>query len=127
MLQAKSLLAAGDLNAKHPFWNSAVSSPSGAKLLDSMHINESQISAPHCPTNYSSAGNGEAMDIVVHKNVRLSEVIASDILDSDHLPIVFHLLDHARTMNLSDTVDNFTDWERFQSLAAELISPRMRP
>jgi hypothetical protein len=28
----KSILA-GDLNAKHPFWNSAVSNPSGEKLL----------------------------------------------------------------------------------------------
>jgi hypothetical protein len=27
------------------------------------------------------------MDIVVHKNIRLSDVIVSDILDSDHLPI----------------------------------------
>jgi hypothetical protein len=42
------------------------------------------------------------LDIVVHKNVRLSEGIASDILDSDHLPVVFHLLDHVRTRNLSD-------------------------
>jgi hypothetical protein len=29
----KSLLA-GDLNAKHPFWNSIVSNPSGSKLLN---------------------------------------------------------------------------------------------
>jgi hypothetical protein len=32
------------------------------------------------------------LDITVHKNVRLSEVIVADILDSDHLPIVFLLL-----------------------------------
>jgi hypothetical protein len=66
------------------------------------------------------------LDIVVHKNVRLSQAIASDILDSDHLPIFFRLLDHVRTRNLSDPVNKFTDWERFQSLVSKLISPRMQ-
>jgi hypothetical protein len=58
------------------------------------------------------------LDIVVHKNVRLPEVIVSDFLVSDHLPVVFHLLDHNRTRNLSDPVQKFTDWERFQILAS---------
>jgi hypothetical protein len=40
----KSLLT-GDLNAEHPFWNGAVSNPSGAKLLYVLHINEVEISA----------------------------------------------------------------------------------
>jgi hypothetical protein len=66
------------------------------------------------------------LDIVVQKDVRLSEVIVSDILDSGHLQIAFHLLDHVRTRNLSDSIDKFTDWERFQSLASELISPRIK-
>jgi hypothetical protein len=33
------------------------------------------------------------LDIVVHRNIRLSNVIVSDILHSDHLPTVFHILD----------------------------------
>jgi hypothetical protein len=33
------LLLAGDLNAKHPFWNIIVSNPLGAKLLNLLHIN----------------------------------------------------------------------------------------
>jgi hypothetical protein len=37
-------------------------------------------------------GNGDVLGIVVHKNVRLSEFIVSDILNSDHLAFVFHLL-----------------------------------
>jgi hypothetical protein len=55
--------------------------------------------------NYSPKRNGDVLDIVVHKNVRLSEVIVSDILDLDYLPIVFHLLDHIRTRILSDPVN----------------------
>jgi hypothetical protein len=66
------------------------------------------------------------LDIVVHKNVQLSEVIVCDILDSEQLPVVFYLLDNIRTRNLSDPVDKFTDWEWFQSLASELFSPRIQ-
>jgi hypothetical protein len=47
------------------------------------------------------------------------------ILDSDHLPIVFHILDHVSTKKNSRKItEKFTDLERFQSLASNLISPR---
>jgi hypothetical protein len=118
----KSLFA-GDLNAKHPFWNSVVSNPSGPKLLNLLHLNKFEISAPQYSTQYSPTGNGDVLDIVV---LWLSEVIASDILDSDHLQIVLHLLDYIRTRSLSDPVEKFTDWKWFQSLASELISPRIQ-
>jgi hypothetical protein len=65
------------------------------------------------------------LDIVVHQNIRLSGVIVSDILDSDHLPILFHILDHVETRNPSEPVEKFTDWEGFQSLASDLIPPRL--
>jgi hypothetical protein len=65
------------------------------------------------------------LDIVVNQNIRISDVIVSDILDSDHLQIVLHILDHVKIRNLSKPVEKFTDWERFQSLASELISPRI--
>jgi hypothetical protein len=70
-------------------------------------------------------GNGDVLDIVVYKNIRLSNVIGYDILDSDHLPILFHILDHERTKNFSARTEKLTDWERFQSLASNLISPRI--
>jgi len=88
---------AGDLNAKNPFCNSAVSNSSGEKLLDLLDNNDFEISAPQGPTHYSPAGNGDVLDIVVHQNVRLSEITVSDTLDSDHLPIIFHIMEHVRT------------------------------
>jgi hypothetical protein len=88
-------------------------------------INELEISAPQCPTHYFPVGDGDVLDIVVHQNVRLSEVIVSDILDSDHLPIVFHILDHVTNRNLSGPIEKFTDWERFQSLASDIVSSRI--
>jgi hypothetical protein len=120
----KTILA-GDLNAKNPFWNSAVSNPSGDKLLHLFDVNEFEISASQCPTHYSPSGNGDVLDIVVHQSIRVSDVIVSDILDSDHLPIIFHILDHVKIRNLSDLIEKFTDWDRFQNLASELISPKI--
>jgi hypothetical protein len=84
-----------------------------------------QILAPQCPTHYSPVGNGDVLDIVVYRNIRLSNIIVSDIPDSDHLPVIFHILDHVRTKNVSAPTEKFTDWERFQSLTSNLISPRI--
>jgi hypothetical protein len=46
-------------------------------------------------------------------------------LDSDHLPIIFHILNHVKIRNISEPIEKFTDWDRFQSLPSELISPRI--
>jgi hypothetical protein len=35
----RKTILAGDLNAKHPFWNSSVSNPSGLELLELFHKN----------------------------------------------------------------------------------------
>jgi endonuclease/exonuclease/phosphatase (EEP) superfamily protein YafD len=96
---------AGDLNSKHPPWNSVVSNPSGEKLLQLFDRSDFEISAPQCPTHNSHEGNGDVLDIVVHKNIRLSHVVVSDILDSNHLPILFHILDHVRTNKISAPVE----------------------
>jgi hypothetical protein len=91
---------ARDLNAKHPFWNSLLSNISGVKLLKLLHINEFEISGTQCLTHCSPAGNGDVLGIVVHKNVRLSDITLCDNLDSDHLQAGLYLLDHVRTRNL---------------------------
>jgi hypothetical protein len=95
-------------------------------LLNLLHINKFEISAPQCPTHFSTVGNGDMLNIVAPKNVQLSEVIVSDILDSDHLPVISHLLDHVKTMDLQDSVDKFTDWEQFQRLTSEFITARIQ-
>jgi hypothetical protein len=111
----KSVLA-GDLNAKHAFWTSVVSKPSGEKLLSLYEVQDFENSAPQCPIHHSPAGNGDVLDIVGHQNIRLSDVIVSDILDSHHLLIVFHILDHVNIRNLSEPIKKFTDWERLKAL-----------
>jgi hypothetical protein len=59
---------------------------------------------------------------MVHKNITLSDIIASEILDSDHLPIMFHIMHHFGTKQISEPLENFKNWEQFQSLASHLIS-----
>jgi hypothetical protein len=73
------------------------------------------------PTHYSPAGNGDMLNLVVHQNIRVPDVIVSDILDLDHLPIIFHILDHAKIMNLLGPIEKFTHWDRFQNLVSESI------
>jgi hypothetical protein len=74
-----------------------------------------EISVSQCPNHYSPVENGDVPDTVVYKNIRLSDGIVSDILDSDHLPIMFHILDHVRTKQISEPLENFTDWSGFKA------------
>jgi hypothetical protein len=115
----------GDLNAKHPVWNSKVSNSSGLKLLNLFVNCNFEISASQYPTHFAPNGRGDVLDNLVHKVVRLSEVRVLGIMDSDHLPTMFCLLDHIKTREILDPVEKFTDWDRFQSLASALVSPRV--
>jgi hypothetical protein len=81
------------MNAKHSVWNSVVSNSSDEKLLASFDISDFEISAPQYHTHYPPAANGDVLDIVVHQNVRLSEVTVSDVLDSDNISMDFHILE----------------------------------
>jgi hypothetical protein len=47
-----------------------------------------------------------------------------EILDSVQLPILFHMLDHISTRDISAYIEIHADWERFQGLATEFIAPR---
>jgi hypothetical protein len=59
-LRTKSILA-GDLNAKHPVWNSKVSYPSGLKLLDLSVNCNFEISAPRYPIHFVPNGRGDVL------------------------------------------------------------------
>jgi endonuclease/exonuclease/phosphatase family metal-dependent hydrolase len=86
----KSILI-GDLNAKHPLWNSVVSNPSGRELLRLTQV-KSKFQRHNTPFTIPM----REMDIVVRQNIRVSDVIVSDIFYTDQLPIVFHILDHVK-------------------------------
>jgi hypothetical protein len=75
------------------------------KLLQLFDRSDFEISALQCPNHYSSMGNEDVLDIVVHKNIRLSDVIVADILDSDYLTIIFHILDQVGTKQISKPLE----------------------
>jgi endonuclease/exonuclease/phosphatase (EEP) superfamily protein YafD len=95
------------MNAKHSAWNSVVSTLSGLKLLDLFVNCNFEVSTPQNPTRFLPNGRGDVLDIVVHKDVRLSEVRMLDIMDSDHLPIMFCILGHVKAKKILDPVENF--------------------
>jgi hypothetical protein len=110
----------GDLNTKHPAWNSKFSNSSGLKLLELFVSTNFEISAPQRSIHYTRDGSGHVLDTVVHQNFRLSEFTVTDILDYDHLPIIFIILDSVRIREALDPDEKLTDWELFQILASEL-------
>jgi hypothetical protein len=117
---------AGDSNAKHPVRNSKVSNLPSLKLLELFVTSNFEISTPQCSTHYTPDGRGDVLGIIVRQNVLLSELIVTDILDSDHLPIKFSILDPVRTKEALDPVERLIDCELFQSLAPELVSSNIQ-
>jgi hypothetical protein len=78
----------------------------------------------HIARQYFSAGNNDVLDVGVHQNIGLSRVNVCYILDSDHLLTVFHILNHVTINQLLEPLEKFTEWEQFQNIASNLISPR---
>jgi hypothetical protein len=85
-------ILAGDPNGNPPIWNSKISNPSSLKLLELFVSFNFEILTAQCSTHYTPAGRGDVLNIMVPQNVQLSEVIVTDIVDSDHLPIMFSIL-----------------------------------
>jgi hypothetical protein len=57
-------ILAGDLNAKHPVWDSKVSNPSGLKLLELFVSSNFEISTARCSTHYTPDGSCDVLDTV---------------------------------------------------------------
>jgi hypothetical protein len=79
-------------NAKNTVWNSQVPNFSDKKILDLFEGNDFQFSVQQCPIHCTPQVNGNVLDTALHKHARPSDVTVSDILDSDHLSIFFHIL-----------------------------------
>jgi len=77
----------------HTLYGTVGSRMSGTRLLNLQDKSEFQISAPRIPLTVLCWQMG-VLDIVVHRNVRISYVNVLEILETDHLPT---LLKHARS------------------------------
>jgi hypothetical protein len=120
-------ICAGDLNTKLPVWNIKVSNLSGLKRLELFLSLNFEISAPQTSTHYTPRSRGHVLDIIVRQNVRLSDVTVTDIIDSDHLPIMFNIpLKNWQTGNSfkASILNSYLEISKF-SLLMKLIKQRV--
>jgi hypothetical protein len=67
---------------------------SGEKTFELFDKKDFQILASQRPTHYNRQRIGDALNIILHKNVLLTDVIVSDVLYSHHPPVIFHIQVH---------------------------------
>lgn len=92
----KGVVIAGDLNAKHPSWNSRVANANGRILRSFTDESGILTDAPSDHTYYPSNDRqrSDVLDVVVMKDVRLvHRVTTLNELSSDHLPVLLQLGD----------------------------------
>ena len=88
---ASAVIVAGDLNAKHSFWNCKKSNKNGRTLLDLMSIREFNVEFPDKHTYYRKNASS-TLDIALCKDVpSLTPLETLQQLSSDHLPVKFSL------------------------------------
>jgi hypothetical protein len=102
---------------KNPVWKSRDSSPSDKKLLDLLPDNELQIQHHNIPLT------------VLHKEMVTCLILVHWISESSDVwtQITYQSFSsYWIILDISAPVEIHTDWERFRSLAPDLISPRIQ-
>lgn len=108
----------GDFNAKHMQWNCFNGDQNGRRLYNYIQNSNTVLSFPQNSHTYFPSRNARSstIDLILNKNCTLSEPIAINALDSDHLPISFTLSGH----NIHNPTQHkrfkvYTDWKVFKS------------
>lgn len=114
---APSVLAVGDLNAKHTAWNSRSVSPMGSKIFRFCFEQNLAFLAPldHTHVPYNTEHKPDILDIALLKNFNFNcDIQTVRELDSDHFPIVLDI-ELQTTAPPRKPKLNFakTDWEKF--------------
>ncbi|GJQ71512.1 hypothetical protein Trydic_g21898 [Trypoxylus dichotomus] len=85
----EALILAGDLNAKHPSWNSRLTNATGTclrRFADDLHL---LVDATAEPTIFPHNGQPDVLDIVVMKDVvQFHQLTVLNELSSDHNPVL---------------------------------------
>lgn len=113
-------IIAGDLNSKHPSWNSKVANTKGRILLAHSRSNSYSVAGPVEPTHFSSRSKGlkgDVLDIALLVNMRHSiQLETLYALSSDHNPV---LIDYGDEMVAAPAQERFNlkraNWEKFRS------------
>ena len=107
------IILAGDLNCKHPDWNSRIANTNGNALKTILDNRNCMIYAPTEPTHYHGATNSwDVLDVVIVKNLVLTKLPrAIPDLSSDHYPITFQWGDGSTLLKITKYR---TNWKKYQ-------------
>lgn len=124
-----SVLLTGDLNSKHPRWNSRVANQRGHDLnrltdRNGAHFMDFEVIAPLRPTRYPTADGHrpDVLDIAILKGVALQvrSIESLSELASDHRPVLIQLgPDNTRAPETKTVIDWKTLFKRLQSTDPE--------
>lgn len=121
------IMICGDLNSKHPSWNSRVQNTRGLQLL--RHTNNSSyvVRAPPQPTYYSynPAILPDTLDIAVLNNI-IADINLNAIpaLNSDHDPVIMDFTSSPVTPHRPPGIRlQDVDWDRFRVGLTQLPQP----
>lgn len=120
------VLVGGDLNAKHPSWNSRRTNTKG-KIIDKF-IKDHHLKAvgPVVPTHISKNGANDILDIFIAKNLnKPNEISTESVLSSDHNPVTLKIGNN-HTPN-EPQYREFTNWEEFKQLLDETYYETSKP
>lgn len=114
---------AGDLNAKHPTWNSRVTNVKGRLLHRFVDQRDMVVLGPEEPTHFGHVGRPDVLDIAVLKDVvhqTRIQVIGGE-LDSDHDPVILHL---GREDEMDPPAEyDKVNWQLFKESLATRVGP----
>uniref|UniRef100_A0A2A4JQF8 Reverse transcriptase domain-containing protein n=1 Tax=Heliothis virescens TaxID=7102 RepID=A0A2A4JQF8_HELVI len=119
------VLIAGDLNCKHPAWNSTRTNGEGRRLFTDAEAHGYAVSGPEVPTHYPDARNytPDVLDIVVHSGLhcQITQQVLDDEMQSDHHPVLV-VLAGMPTRQRPAAPRHKTDWTIFQE-KLEIATP----
>jgi Reverse transcriptase (RNA-dependent DNA polymerase)/Endonuclease-reverse transcriptase len=117
-------LVAGDLNSKHPAWNSRKANERGKRLLAHSVRAGFVVAGPAEPTHYhGGSGLADVLDVALLHNIDQSvELETISELSSDHDPVLICIGDQIETETPAPKHDfRRADWDTFRARLDELI------
>lgn len=121
-------LIAGDLNSKHPSWNSRLSNTSGRNLLKHSESNNYIVIAPDSPTYYpfSSKHKPDVLDIALLDLPATKYTLTNhNDLSSDHNPIQINIQTSPISRDPPKTF-NRINWSKFKKELSHIKITRVR-
>lgn len=124
-------IAAGDYNAKHPSWNSRITTPRGRQMFDVI-LNNSAISlAGRYPTHWPTDTNKlpDIIDFYIAKGINTNYMIVEDTEDgtSDHCMTVLNLSSKVILKTKAEKLYNkTTNWNIFRHELDNALDGRLR-